>query len=112
MFWSGAGLSLTLRGVLGDCFVVFDRTPFPLSRMRHAVRIRSVSPSQRAAARPAIGLDENRFFRCFVECRRRFVYLSLSPSISAPIRLGSALNRSKPTFVIYISPSLTADQSS
>ena len=45
-----------------------------------------LSHSQWAAARPAIGLDENRFFRCFVECRRRFVYLSLSRSPSDQTR--------------------------
>ena len=78
-----------LRGVLHlhrGLFGCFRSDPL-LHRMPAArcIRALSQSHSQWAAARPAIGLDENRFFRCFVECRhrrrrRRFVYLSTTPT--------------------------------
>ena len=83
MLWSEReGLSVVFFISIGDCLVVFDPIPFS-SRMPAArcIRALSQSHSQWAAARPAIGLDENRFFRCFVECRRRrFVYLSTTPT--------------------------------
>ena len=79
------GLSAVFFISIGDCLVVFDPIPFSIACLPHAVSALSLSlsHSQWAAARPAIGLDENRFFRCFVECRprrRRFVYLS--PSVA------------------------------
>ena len=86
MLWSERereGLSAVFFISIGDCLVVFDPIPFSIACLPHAVS--ALSHSQWAAARPAIGLDENRFFRCFVECRprrrrRRFVYLSTTPT--------------------------------